>query len=72
MICIGQIKGGTHDSRSLYIVHASEKKDQLSHKKRQVDCILIVFEEVVVVVFVGYVWSGRSVGVRSKQDCLLR
>ena len=33
MICIGQIKGGTHDSRSLYIVHASKKKDQLSKKK---------------------------------------
>jgi hypothetical protein len=37
-----------------------------------VDCILIVLEEVVVLVCVGYVWPGRSVGVRSKQDCLLR
>ena len=24
------------------------------------------------VLFVGYVWLGRSVGVSSKQDCLLR
>ena len=47
------------------------KKTQLS-EKRQVDCILIVLEEVVVLVCVGYVWPGCSVGVRSEQDCLLR
>ena len=71
MELVGQMKGGTHDSRSLYIVHASKKKDQLS-KKKEVHCILIVLEEVVVLVCVGYVWPGRSVGVRSEQDCLLR
>ena len=32
-VCIGQITGGTHDSRSLYILLVSEKMDKLSKKK---------------------------------------
>jgi hypothetical protein len=32
-VCIGQITGGTHDSRSLYILLVSDKMDRLSKIK---------------------------------------